>query len=136
MPLKGIVLGQPGLPEALKEAVLDPGLKAVVGRGTGAEARGGERVPLAAGAQHEKDGVGAQAVRHAGPSAPKAVGVFMLRQERFHQGPQLVADPEAPAGTRNALGPGPGARLDFFGRLHLSQRYHKITYPDRLLVSD
>src|SRR5690242_17206463 len=47
--VKNVVLGQPGLPEALKKAVLDPGLKAVVGRRTGAKARGGQRVPLATG---------------------------------------------------------------------------------------
>src|SRR5690242_6426407 len=95
--VKGVVLGQTGLPEAHKKAVLDPGLKAIVGRRTGAEARGGERVPLATGSQHEKDGVGTLPVRHARPSAAKAVRVLVLRQERLHQRPKLVADPKASA---------------------------------------
>ena len=83
----------------------------------------------------KKDGVGALPVRHARPSAPKAVRVLVLRQERFHQGPKLVADPKASTGTREALGPGLGAPLDCFGCLHLSQRYHKISYSDRPLAN-
>src|SRR5438309_11998535 len=38
-PVEGVVLGQTGLPEAQKEAALDPGLKAVVGCGAWANAR-------------------------------------------------------------------------------------------------
>src|SRR5690349_421441 len=129
--VKGVVLRQPGLPETPKKAVLGPGLKAVVGRPTGGEAGGPQRVPLAAGSQHETDGVRTLPVRHTRPSAAKAVGVFVRRQERLHQGPKLVAEPKASARARNALGPGPGPRFDFFGCLHLSQRYHEISYSDR-----
>jgi hypothetical protein len=128
--VEGVVLGQTGLPEAHKEALFDPRLKAVVGRGAWADARGRQRVPLATGPQHKKDAVRALTVRHTGPSAAEAVRVFVLWQERLHQRPKLIADAKAPARTLKALGPGPGARLDFFGRLHLSQRYHKIDYSD------
>src|SRR5690349_7117666 len=53
-PVEGVVLGQTGLPEAQKEAVLDPGLEAVVRRGAWANARGRQRVPLAAGSRARK----------------------------------------------------------------------------------
>src|SRR5947209_6326990 len=132
--VEAVVLGQTCLPEAQKEAVLDPLLKAVVGRRAGANAGGRQRVPLATGPQHEKDALRALTIRHAGPPAAKAVGVFVRRQERFHQRPKLIADPKASTRTLNALGPEPGARLDFFGCLHLSQRYHEIGYSDRPLA--
>src|SRR3954452_16670482 len=73
--VKGVVLRQPGLPEAQKEALFDPRLKAVVGRRAWANAGGRERVPLTAGSQHEKDAVRALPIRHARPSAAKAVRV-------------------------------------------------------------
>src|SRR5205085_5101316 len=44
--VKGVVLGQPCLPETQKEAVFDPRLKAVVCRGAWADAGGRQRVPL------------------------------------------------------------------------------------------
>ena len=49
--------------------------------------------------EHEKDAVRTLAIRHARPSAAKAVGVFMLRQERLHQRPKLIADRKACART-------------------------------------
>src|SRR5881275_27359 len=106
-PVESVVLGQPGLPEAQKETVLDPGLKAVVCRRAGANAGGRQGVPLAAGSQHEKDAVRTLAIRHARPSAAKAVGVLVLSQERRHQRPKLIADRKACARTLDAFGPGP-----------------------------
>src|SRR5438105_10010872 len=117
MPLKPSYSARPACQKRRKKPSLTQAAKAVVGRRAGTNARGRQRVPLAAGSQHEKDAIGTLAVRHARPSAAKAVRVFMLRQERLHQGPQLIADPKTPARTLNALGPGPGARLDFFGCL-------------------
>src|SRR3954451_23756102 len=52
--VEGVVLGQPGLPETQKEAVLDPRLKAVVGRRAWANAGSRERVPLATGSRARK----------------------------------------------------------------------------------
>src|SRR5262245_9882325 len=52
-----VVDHQPGLPHLLEEPGLDPLLEAVVGGGAGAEVGGVQRLPLAAGAQDEEDGV-------------------------------------------------------------------------------
>jgi len=70
------------LPQGQKDAGLDPLLEAVVGGGTGAEAGGVQGLPLAAGAQHEEDGLHAGAVGRARTSAAEAVGVFMFGKQR------------------------------------------------------
>lgn len=134
--VEGVVLRQPGLPEAQKEAVFHPGLEAVMRRGAWTKARGRKRVPLAAGSQHEADRIGAGPVGHAGPASAEAVGVRMRGQQRLHQGPKLVADGKASSRAGDALGPGPSSRLGlggrlFLARLHTRQIYHNIHYSDR-----
>src|SRR6516164_9743477 len=54
--LQVVVGHQARLPQGLEDAILDPALEAVVGGGAGAEAGGVQRLPLAAGAEHEEDG--------------------------------------------------------------------------------
>lgn len=76
-----VLVGQQAvLPEFLEDAGLDPLLKAVVGGGSGAKLGGVQGFPLAAGAQHEEDGLHAETVGFAGPSAAEAVGVGVLGQ--------------------------------------------------------
>jgi hypothetical protein len=79
-------------PQHLKDARLDPLLKAVVGSGTGAELGGVQGLPLAAGAQHEQDGLHADAVGLARPTAAEAVGVFMFGKQGGDGLPQIVGD--------------------------------------------
>jgi hypothetical protein len=67
-------------------------LKAVVGGGTGAEAGGVQSFPLAAGTQHEQDGLQADAVGLARPAAAEAVGVFVFGKQRGDGFPQIVGD--------------------------------------------
>jgi hypothetical protein len=45
-------------------------LKTAMGRTTGTDIRRVQRIPLAAGAEHEKDGVHRFAIIDAGPMAP------------------------------------------------------------------
>jgi hypothetical protein len=60
---KGVIRGQARLPEAQKEALLDPLLEAVVRGGTGAKAGGRKSIPLATRPQNKKDGFGAHPLR-------------------------------------------------------------------------
>src|SRR5262245_23439504 len=98
-PFQRVVLQKPALPQAQEEAVGDPLLEAVVGRRAGADLRRVERLPLAAGAQHEEDGVGAVAVRLARPAAAEAVRVGAPADQGLHLRPQSVGDaPALPRG--------------------------------------
>jgi len=80
------------LPEFLEDAGLNPFLKAVVGGGSGAELGGSQGLPLAAGTQHEEDGLHADAVGLAWPTAAKAVGVFMFGQQGSDGLPEIIGD--------------------------------------------
>jgi hypothetical protein len=82
--LEGVVLQQPGLPQHQEDARLDPLLEAVMGRRAGDESRGVQRLPLAAGAQYEEDGVGALAVTSGRAAAAEAVGVDTDRDVTPH----------------------------------------------------
>ena len=124
-----IILGQPGLPEAQKKAVLHPRLEAVVRRGAWTKAGHAECVPLATGSQHKEDAVRAGAIRHAGPPAAKAVGVEMRGQKWLHERPQLVADDELSAGSGDAFGS--GARAGFRLRTFHPSTCHETSYSDR-----
>lgn len=62
-------------------------------RGTRTELGGIERFPLAAGAQHEQDGIHANPVGGAGPSAAEAMGVDVRGQMHLNFRPQGVGDP-------------------------------------------
>src|SRR5215472_16434993 len=65
------VFQQSGLPQRRKDPRSDPLLEAVVRRGPRAELGGVQRFPLAAGAEHEQDGVHADPVGGAWSSTPK-----------------------------------------------------------------
>lgn len=90
--LEEVVLQKPGLPQHQEDAGLDPLLEAVVGGRAGHEARGAQRLPLAAGAQYEEDGVGALAVAPGRAAAAEAVSVDAGRDVTAHLLPQLVGD--------------------------------------------
>lgn len=88
-----VVVGhQAVLPECLENAGLDPFLKAVVGGGSGAELGGSQRLPLTAGAEHEEDGLHADTVGLAWPTATEAVGVFMFGQQGSDGLPEIIGD--------------------------------------------
>jgi hypothetical protein len=88
-----VVVGvQAVLPERLEDAGPHPLLKAVVGGGGGAELGGVQGLPLAAGAQHEEDGLQADAVGRARPAAAEAVRVLVLGEQRGDGLPQVVGD--------------------------------------------
>src|SRR5262245_18036751 len=88
-----VVVGQEAvLPQRQEDALLDPQLEAVVGGGAGAEAGGGQRLPLAAGAQHEQDRLHAGAFVGARLGAAEGVGVGVLGDEQGDGVPQVVGD--------------------------------------------
>jgi hypothetical protein len=91
-PFQAVVVEQAGLPQLEEDALGDPLLEAVVGGRAGAEARGVQGLPLAAGAQDVEDGVGADAVGGARPAAPEGVGVDVLGDEGLHHIPQFVGE--------------------------------------------
>jgi len=71
---------------------LDPLLKTVVGGGSGAELGGVQSLPLAARAQHEEDGLHADAIRLAGSAPAEAVGVWVFGQQRGDGLPEIIGD--------------------------------------------
>ena len=88
-----VVVGhQAVFPERLEEAGTHPLLEAVVGRGPRAEAGGVQGLPLTAGAQHEEDGLQADAVGRARPAASETVRVFVFGEQRRDGLPQVVGD--------------------------------------------
>jgi hypothetical protein len=87
------VFQQPGLPQRGKDAGGHPLLKTVMGGGTGAELGGVQGFPLAAGAQDEQDGIHADAVGGAGPSAAQAMRVDVWGQVHLDFRPQGIGDP-------------------------------------------
>src|SRR5262245_26363272 len=99
--LQAVVVEQAQLPELEEDAGLDPLLEAVVGRGTRAIRGGVQRLPLAAGAEDEEDGVGADAVGGARPAAAEGVRVVVGGDAQLHEFPQGIGD--APV-VRNRLG--------------------------------
>src|SRR5262245_11402660 len=80
-PLQLVVLQQPGLPQFQEHAGADPFLKAIVRGGTGTDAGGVQRLPLAASPQSKEDGVGAHAIRLPRSPTAEAVSVAVLRQQ-------------------------------------------------------
>jgi hypothetical protein len=89
---QAVVFEQPGLPQRQEDAGLDPLLEAVVGGGAGAELGGIQGLPLAAGTQHEEDGVQAHPIGGAWPSAAEAVGVHVAGEVHLELGPQVIRD--------------------------------------------
>src|SRR5262245_34980787 len=90
--LQAVIVEQALLPELEEDARFDPLLEAVVGGGTGAELGSIQRLPVAAGAQDEEDGIGTNPVGGAGPAAAEAMGVDMRGDAEFHELPQFSGD--------------------------------------------
>jgi hypothetical protein len=87
-----IVGHQAGFPHAQENAVTHPALEAVVRGGTGAEAGGIQRFPLAAGAQDEEDGFHADTVGGRWFAAAEGVGVHPLGDQSSDGLPQVVGN--------------------------------------------
>jgi hypothetical protein len=90
--LQVVVGHQAGLPQVQEDAGLDPLLEAVMGRRSGTELGGVEGLPLAAGAEHEEDGVHADAVGGAGPAAAEAVRVLVFGDQQSDGLPEVVGN--------------------------------------------
>ena len=107
--LQAVVLQQAGLPQGEEDAFPDVLLEAVVGGGAGAEAGGIQRLPLAAGAEDEEDGIQADAVRGPWLAAAEGVGVDVVGEAGRDLGPEVIGD--APViGNRTVAHAAPGAR--------------------------
>jgi hypothetical protein len=72
---------QARLPHLPEDAVLHPALEAVLRRGAGTELGGVPGLALAAGAEHEEEGIPADAVGRRGPAAAEAVAVHAVGEE-------------------------------------------------------
>ena len=90
--LQAVVLQQARLPHLEEDALLDVFLEAVVGGGAGAELGGVQRLPLAAGAQHEEDGIHADAVGGAWLAATEGMGVNVGRDAHLDFVPEVIGD--------------------------------------------
>jgi hypothetical protein len=77
------------LPQRQEDVRRRPLLETAMGSATGTDARLLQRLPLAAGAEHEEDGIHRLSIIDAGPMAPQ--GVRCARWEQRHDAlPQLV----------------------------------------------
>jgi hypothetical protein len=111
----------------------DPGghplLKAAVGRGAGTDPGFVQGVPLAAGAQHEENGIEGATILHAGVVTAQRVGLAR-REQRVDLGPEFIRD--APK-TARFLGLHPSSSC---GMSHLLQEGFdisgRLSYRDRL----
>jgi hypothetical protein len=63
-----------------------------MGGGSGAELGGVQGLPLTAGTQHEEDGLHADAVGLAGPTAAEAVSVWVFGQQGSDGFPEIIRD--------------------------------------------
>jgi hypothetical protein len=68
-----------------------------MGGTAGAEPRRMQRIPLAAGAEHEEDGIHGLPIIDVGPMAPQGVR-FARREQRLDALPQRVRDTPIPVG--------------------------------------
>ena len=89
---QAIIFQQARLPHFEEHALLDPQLEAIMGRGTGAKLGGIQRLPLAAGAQDEEDGIHTHAVGRGWPTTAEAMGVHTLGDQPFDLRPQIIGD--------------------------------------------
>jgi hypothetical protein len=88
-----VVVGQQAhLPHLLEDARRNPFLEAIVGGGTRAKAGGVQGLPLAARAQHEENGVHADAVGGTRPAAAEAMRVLVFGKQQGDALPQVVRD--------------------------------------------
>jgi hypothetical protein len=89
---QAVVFEQACLPHLEEDALLDPALEAVVGRGAGTELGGVQGLPLAAGAQDEEDGVHTGAVGRGRPTTTKGMGIHPLGDQPINLSPQIIGD--------------------------------------------
>src|SRR6266545_277685 len=90
-PREFVVSKQAAVPEFPEHSRLGPFLEAAVGTALGAEAGGGQRIPLAAGAQHEENGVHGGSVVHPRVMTTERVGLSR-RNQRLDLCPKIVRD--------------------------------------------
>jgi hypothetical protein len=88
--LEEVIFEQASFPELQEDASLYPLLEAVMSRGAWAELGGVQGLPLATGAQHEEDGLQADAVILAGATAAEAMGVLVNGQQGLQLLPQNI----------------------------------------------
>jgi hypothetical protein len=93
-PVQLIELLDSCLPQLEEDVRFHPLLKAIMRCRVRTQFGLVQGLPLAAGSQHIKNGVGTTAVRHARSSPAKTMRVHMDRQQRLQRRPQLIADPE------------------------------------------
>jgi hypothetical protein len=92
-----------------------------------AELGGVQGLPLAAGAEDEEDGVGANAVGGAGAAAAEGMGVDMRREEALEAFPELIGDAPVVRDGRRVHGQ-PSCIIV----KHLQELYPAKGYSDRL----
>ena len=88
-PPQGVIVQQALSPEGKEDVRLRPLLEAAMGGTTGTEARFVQRIPLAAGAEHEEDGIHGLPIIDTGTMTPQGVR-FARREQRLDALPQLV----------------------------------------------
>src|SRR5215210_4589595 len=120
-PVQFIKLLNASVPEFLKNARLNPFLKAVMGGGFGTQVRVLEGFPLTTRAEHIENGIGAATVGDAGPTAPKAVGVEPHRDERLQHSPEGIGNAEA--GGRPVVGRTRTSALGWYGLFTHTSKY-------------
>jgi hypothetical protein len=81
-PFQGIIGHEATLPQRQDDARRRPLLEAAMGGTTGADARLMPRMPLAARAEHEENGIHRLSILDPGPMAPQ--GVWFARREPRH----------------------------------------------------
>ena len=99
-----------------------------MGGTTGTEARLVQRIPRAAGAEHEEDGIHRLSILDAGPMAPQGVR-FARREQRLDALPQLVRQTPITVGFLGVVMHQCGS----YRRACCPTGYHQIAYWDRLV---
>lgn len=90
--LGAVIVEQARFPPLGEDASLDPLLKAIVSGGPRTELGGVQGFPLAAGAEDEEDGIGADAVGSARPAAAEGMGIDVGRNGELQKIPELIRD--------------------------------------------
>jgi len=91
-PLQFVKLGDARLPEVEKDARFDPGLKPIVRGGFGTQVGLVQCLPLAAGAENVKNGIGTAAIWDPWTATTKAVGVHSDGEPRCQHRPQGIGN--------------------------------------------
>ena len=103
-PLQFVVTFQSHSPQFQEHSSGNPFLKAQVGGGPRADACGIQGFPLASGAQHVEDAIGAGAIGNPGPATAEPMGVHMLWDQGLQHFPELVRDLETASGRIGLCG--------------------------------